>query len=124
MKYPYIMIYGINYEAGLGDSINNISDYQYSTSRDLTLDEILTETALSPEYYKTFQLEETINNKYFEASVEDITVSAGDIKILEDNGVQKIVWTSNEEIRSGSKQKLLIKLKVKEDKQKKRDYIM
>ena len=119
MKYPYIMIYGINYEAGLGDSINNISDYQYSTSRDLTLDEILTETALSPEYYKTFQLEETINNKYFEASVEDITVSAGDIKILEDNGVQKIVWTSNEEIRSGSKQKLLIKLKVKEDKQKK-----
>ena len=117
-KYSAMIIYGIGFEIDSSMSvIKNISDYQYSTSSNLNLDEILKEAALSPEYYETFQVEETINNEYFDVKEEDITVSIGDAEIIEENGAQKIVWTSDGDVRSGSTQKMTIKLTVKDGKQ-------
>ena len=126
-EYPTMIVHGIRYETGNLEAIKTISDYQYSANDNLTIDnsknedltliEILNETALSPEYYETFQVEETINNEYFDVKEEDITVSIGDVEIVEENGTQKIVWTSDGDVRSGSTQKMSIKLTVKDGKQ-------
>ena len=122
-KYPKMKIHGIRYETGVLDAIKDVSDYQYLVGNNLNLGEmplynVLMEAALSPEYYETFQVEETINNEYFEVSKVDIMASTGDVEIIEENGTQKIVWTSEGDIRSGSTQKMSIKLTVKDDKQK------
>ena len=117
-KYPKMKIHGIRNEIHSSlAALSYISDYQYSTSQDLSLLDILKKIALSTEYYKNYKVIESIDNEYFNVKKDDIKVSVGEVEVIKEDNQQKIIWTADDgEVKSGSKQKMAIKLTVVDDK--------
>ena len=78
-KYPYIKINAIQYEMGLDikEEVKVISDNQY-ISNITTLNNVLFEASLNPEFYESFELVDYIDNKYFYVESEkDIKIPFG-----------------------------------------------
>ena len=114
-EYPYLSINGIQYE--MGDTIINqlkeVSDNQYLAFQD-NLGEILGESSITPIHYEKFQIVDYIDNDYYTLnSVDDIKVSDGEVKLEEENGVQKITWTIPNYL-SGRKTKLTMDISLKD----------
>ncbi|MBR2786998.1 MAG: VWA domain-containing protein [Clostridia bacterium] len=94
-KYTYMPINGIQYEMGasMTQEIIDISDNQWVASM-YTLNNVLFKAAGCLVTYDTFQIEDVINNEYFVVgTVEDIEVSMGTVRLIEENETQKIVWS-------------------------------
>ena len=94
-NYPYITINGIQYEMGetILDPIKEISDNQFFADME-TLNNVLFDASVTPIPYDEFQIVDYIDNDYFTLdSVDDITVSQGNVKLEEEKGKQKITWT-------------------------------
>ena len=114
--YPYITINGIQYEMGnaILSPIKEISDNQFIADMD-TLNNVLFDASVSPIEYDNYQIIDYIDNENFILeSVDDIKVTTGKVKLTEENGRQKITWTLDN-LASGRKANLTMKLKLKED---------
>ena len=94
-EYPYITINGVQYEMGSSilDPIKEISDNQFYADMD-TLNNILFSASVLGELYEEFQIVDYIEDEYFLLeSEDDIVVNWGEVKLEEENGLQKITWT-------------------------------
>ena len=97
-KYPYMNISGIQYEMGeyIYDDLKNITDNQWSADIS-SLNNVLFEASIGQIAYKKyekFELQNLVNNEFFTIkSLEDIKVNGGTVRLEDDNGTQKIVWT-------------------------------
>ena len=115
--YPYITINGIQYEMGeaILDPIKEISDNQFHADME-TLNNVLFEASTTSSIpYDEFQIVDYIDNNYFKLdSVDDITVSQGDVKLEDEDGKQKITWTMNG-LNSGRSVKLTMDINLKEE---------
>ena len=115
-EYPYITINGIQYEMGdsILDPIKEVSDNQFIANVG-TLNNVLFDASVVPVSYDNFQIIDYIENDYFTLeSEDDITVSEGEVKLEEENGLQKITWTISN-YRSGSNASLTMNLKLKDE---------
>ena len=115
-EYPYITVNGIQYE--MGDTILNpikeISDNQFFADME-TLNNVLFDASVAPIPYDEFQIVDYIDNRYFTLeSDNDITVSQGEVKLEEESGKQKIIWTIDY-FNSGRDAKLTMDLNLKEE---------
>ena len=93
--YPYITINGIQYEMGntILTPIKQISDNQYMADME-TLNNVLFDASIKTSDYDCFEIVDYVDNRYFDLeSADNITVSAGEVKLEEENGTQKITWT-------------------------------
>ncbi len=124
-EHPYMISTAIQYELGseVISPLVNISDYQYSASTNGLVSALMT-VVRSSYYYTSFTLEDVINKDYFQInSVDDISVQYGSVKIVDDNGSQKVVWEfPDRKLKTGSSVKMKIKVKVKEDYQDVKGY--
>ena len=114
--YPYLIINSIQYEIGdsIIDQLREVSDNQYLAFQD-NLGEILSEASITPIPYEEFRIIDYIDNDYYTLdSIDDIKVSDGEVKLEEDNGVQKITWTIDNYL-SGRKAKLTMDLSLKDE---------
>ena len=119
-KYPYMAINGVQYEMGtqMTQEIIDISDEQWVASMD-TLNNVLFEAAITPAVYEAFNVEDVINNEYFVVgSIDDIEVTKGIVNLIEENGIQKVVWTLDNEdrgINAGFDAQMVINVTLKEE---------
>ena len=114
-KHPQSLIYGIDYRVGEInlERLKDVSDIQISA---VNYDNPLLEPTLNSKYYSTFELVEYINNDYFYIdSSDDITVSVGNVSLINEDDKQKIVWTIDSEYRTGRKETMDIELKINID---------
>ena len=115
--YPYITVNGIQYEMGdfILNPIKEISDNQFIANMN-TLNNILYESSRLSKAYETFQITDYIDNEnFYIESKDDIKVNQGSVELTEENGKQKITWTLDNRLFSGSKTKLTMKLKLKDE---------
>lgn len=116
-KYPYMTINGIQYEMGMEiiPAIENISDNQYLAYTDNLLD-IFVDASDVSETYEKFELVDYIDDEHFYVeSVDDIVVSIGKVTLVEEKGIQKVIWTVEpNEFRTGSSANMTINVKLKE----------
>ena len=113
-QYPFITINGVQYEMGatILDSIRIISDNQYIADME-TLNNVLFDASVSTIAYDNFEITDYIDTNYFYVESEEaIKVNQGDVFFDKDN--QKFTWKINK-LRSGSKSKMTIKAKLKEE---------
>ncbi len=113
--YPYLTVNAIQYEMGeiIIDQLKEVSDNQCLAFQD-NLGEILEEASITPVPYEEFQIIDYIDNDYYTLnSVDDIKVSDGQVKLEEENGVQKITWIIPNYL-SGRKEKLTMDLSLKD----------
>ena len=123
--YPYLTVNAIQYEMGerIIDQLKEVSDNQYLAFQD-NLGEILGEASITPIPYEEFQIIDYIDNDYYTLnSVDDIKVSDGEVKLEEENGIQKITWTIPNYL-SGRKAKLTMDLSLKMSTLDKEEYIL
>ena len=117
-KYPYMSINGVQYEMGTSiiKQIEEITDYQYAADQS-TLNNILFEASVSPKAYEKFEVVDYIEKDYFYInSVDDIEVTYGEVKLEEENGLQKITWNlGTSSFLTGKSARMYINLKLKED---------
>ena len=114
--YPYITINGIQYEMGdtILEPIKEISDNQFFADMK-TLNNVLFDASVPPISYDEFKIVDYIDNRYFTLkSVDDITVSQGNVKLEEENGKQKITWTIPS-FKSGRDAKLTMDINLKDE---------
>ncbi len=98
-KFPKMLIAGIQYE--MGSEINywlkQISDIQLDAYVDDIYDKFFEATLISQkeylEKYDKFEIIDYMTKDFYVNSVDDIKVSKGKVKLSEENGFQKIVWT-------------------------------
>lgn len=114
--YSYITVNAIQYE--MGDAVLNpikeISDNQFIADGD-TLNTILREASAFPLQYEEFQIIDYIDSNYFTlGSEESITVSSGKVKLENENGKRKVIWTLDGFI-SGRSAKLTMDIDLKEE---------
>ena len=115
--YSYITINAIQYEMGSSilTPLKEISDNQFIANTN-TLNNILYESSRLSKAYETFQITDYIDNDNFKVdSVNDIKVTTGKVELTEESGRQKIIWTLDNNLFSGSKANLTIKLKLKDE---------
>ena len=113
-QYPFLTINGIQYEMGsvILDPIKKVSDKQFFADVK-TLNNILFEASTTAENYENFEISDYVDTNYFTVeNSDDISVSQG--KITFDKDQQKISWNI-EELKSGSKANMKIKVKLKEE---------
>ena len=114
--YPYLTVNAIQYEMGdvIIDQLKEVSDNQY-IAYTTNLNDILSEASITPIPYEEFQIIDYIDNDYYTLnSVDDIKVSDGQVKLEEENGVQKITWTIPNYL-SGRKTKLTMDISLKDE---------
>lgn len=92
--YPFVNIIGIQYEMGdqIVEPIIKISDYQYSAYM-TDLKNVLFEATNSTGMFENVEIIDYIHEDFKVDSVEDITPSVGYVKLEDDNGRQKVIWT-------------------------------
>ncbi len=115
-EYPYLTIQAIQYEMGSGilDPIKEVSDTQTIATTE-TLSSVIDNFCMTSTYYDNFEIIDYIDNNYFDlSSLQDINSSIGEVKIDEENGLQKVIWTISN-LRSGGHVKLTIDIKLKEE---------
>lgn len=124
-KYPDITIYGVQYEMGIDvtQQLKDVSHKQYSINID-ELRNVLFDAAFEPLRYNEFELTDYINTEYFYVeSAEDIETDYGSVKLVEEDGKQKVVWNlSEKEYVTGTTANLKIKVKLKEEFKTKNGY--
>lgn len=123
-KYPYMEVYGIQYEMGndIREELTEISDMQWVANME-TLNNILFETSTILEKYKKYEVIDYIDNDYFILNSEDdIDVTNGIVRVEEENGIQKIIWTLDNIYMMGTKQQMKIKLSLKDEYKDKTGY--
>lgn len=94
-KYPYMVINGIQYEMGkdVKKELKEVSDSQWIVDIQ-SLHNVLFEASINPLAYEKFEVVDYIDKDYFALnSIDNIKVSKGSVKLEEENGLQKIVWT-------------------------------
>ena len=114
--YPYITINGIQYEMGntILSPIKEISDNQFIADME-TLNNVLFDASVVPVTYDEYQIIDYINNENFTLeNVDDIKVTTGKVKLTEEEGKQKIIWTLDN-LASGREENLTMKLKLNEE---------
>ena len=115
-EYPYLTIQAIQYEMGSGvlDPIKEVSDTQTIATTE-TLSSVIDNFCMTSTYYDNFQIIDYIDNDYFDLdNIHDVNSSIGEVKIDEENGLQKVIWTIPN-LRSGGHAKLTIDIKLKEE---------
>lgn len=116
-KYPYMTINGVQYEMGTNiiPEIVQITDGQFIATMD-NLNNVLFEASIAPEYYDSFEIVDFIDKEHWEILKEsDIKVNKGTIKLVEENGTQKVVWTfPDSAFRTGDSAKMTIDVSLKE----------
>ena len=115
-KYPYCVINGIQYEMGyeVVPEIRNITDNQWVADMN-TLNNVLFEASVRSDMYKEFVISDYINHEYFYVdSINDINVSRGYVDLVEESGVQKVIWSLNS-TPTGISSEMKIKVKLKDN---------
>lgn len=113
-QYPKVVFNGIQYEMGkdILDPIKNISDNQFIADVG-SLNNVLFEAAKSPVSYTNFEISDFVNNQYFYVDkASDIKLSHGDYSF--DKANQKVTWNIDD-LKSGIKSKMTIKVKLKDE---------
>ena len=107
-KYPYIKINSIqyNYSARSIEELNNISDTVYLAGA-YDLKNVLLTSGLNLDIYKTFEINDYIDDTYFD--IKSVSTTIGKVN-SKDN---KITWNLNE-LPSGSTGKVEVLLKLKD----------
>lgn len=116
-KYPYITINGVQYEMGskIIQDIIDITDEQFVADVD-NLNNVLFEASIAPEYYDNFEITDFVDKEHWEVIKEsDIKVNKGTVRLIEENGVQKIIWTfESGKFRTGDSAKMTFDVSLKE----------
>ena len=115
-KYPYMTINGIQYEMGrdIIQEIIDISDNQFTANQE-TLNGVLFDAVITPLPYETFIVSDYVNKDYFYLdNISDVTVTRGTVALQEENGLQKIVWTLDDNF-TGFNANMKIKLQLKSE---------
>ena len=116
-KYPYITINGIQYEMGnkIIQAIIDVSDNQWIADLN-TLNNVLFNASSHIDKYENFVITDYINDEYFYIdSIDDVEVPFGEVKLEEENGVQKITWNLGNKYILGQNVKMYANLKLKEE---------
>ncbi|MBO5138329.1 MAG: BspA family leucine-rich repeat surface protein [Bacilli bacterium] len=124
-KYPYMTVNAIQYEMGtaIKDEIKAVSDNQYIANM-TTLNNVLFEASINPETYESFEIVDYIDNEYFYVvSKDDIKVPFGTVTLTEENNKQKVIWKIDSGLlRTGSKVKMTIDVKLKSEQEDQEGY--
>ena len=115
-RYPYMSIHGIQYEMGnvIYNPLKRVSDYQWVADVD-TLNKVLHSASQKVINYDKFVITDYINSDLFEVESEkDIVVPIGEVKLEEENGVQKITWDLGNKYVRGQNVKMIINAKLKD----------
>ncbi len=116
-KYSYMTINGVQYEMGTGiiQDIIDISDNQFIANIS-NLSNVLFEASINPEFYESFEIVDYIDKEHwYIEDVKDIKVDKGHIKLEEENGVQKVIWSfESGEFRTGESANMTIDVSLKE----------
>ena len=115
-KYPYMTIHGIQYEMGeeVIEEIKEISDKQWLADMN-TLHNVLFEATTTSYKYDKYIVTDYINNDYFTLkSDKDIKVNAGSVELVEEDGLQKIIWTLSD-LHTGFTGKMTIDVELKDE---------
>ncbi len=113
-QYPFLSIKGIQFDAAdkLLPFIQKISDAQYMAN--LTdIESVLIRATELPVSYDSFELNDWINFDYFSvASVSSMKASTGEVKLVEEEGIQKVTWNLGS-FKTGENHELTINLDLK-----------
>ena len=115
-QYPWLIVQGIQYEMGeeITEELKEISDNQFIADME-TLNNILFTAAFDPIPYEKLEIIDYIDNRYFEIdSISDIKATEGSVKLEYENQTPKVIWTLDN-LRTGSKVKLTIDVKLKKE---------
>ncbi len=118
-KYPEMVINGIQYEMGgeINYYLKQATDEQYYATSENIYNQFFTATYNANLLkFETFEIVDYIKDKYFQVnSSSDINVDIGTIKLENDSsGSQKIIWTLNDNLKSGKTARMTIKLTLKD----------
>ncbi len=116
-NHPNMLISGIQYEmdSDILEPVKNISDQQFAADMG-TLDNILVTSLYEPVVFGDFILTDYINNDYWEvANSSDISASAGEFELAEDDEGQYITWNLSDEFGSGASAELTIDVQLKDN---------
>ena len=116
-NYPYMTINAIQYEMGqeILKQIKEVSDYQWLATQK-SMDNFLYDIAnsQSEEIYEKFEVVDYINHELFYIrDINDVEVTKGKVRIEEEGGVQKVIWTIDNYL-TGTMAKMNINLFVKD----------
>lgn len=115
-QYPFIEIIGIQYEMGedILEPIIRVSDGQYIADMD-SLNNVLYAASNLTEKFEKVEIVDYINDDFKIESEEDIIPSVGSVKLEDENGKQKVIWTINSNMLStGANANLKINVTLKE----------
>ncbi len=116
-KYPYMIINGIQYEMGnkIIQAIIDVSDNQWIADME-TLNNALFNASNSINKYENFVVTDYIDNdNFYINSVDDVEVPFGEVRLEEENGIQKITWDLGNKYIIGQNLKMFINLTLKEE---------
>lgn len=108
-KYPWLTVQGIQFEMGdeIIEQIKKVSDNQFASDLE-NVEDVVFEAALDGYKYNQFDFKTSINDDYYE--IESINATMGEASVDGSN----IAWDMSGRYRSGTKQTLTVKLKVKQ----------
>lgn len=116
-KYPYMKINGVQYEMGKNvvKEIDDITDSVFLANQTTLYNTLLSASVLIVPYEK-FVVTDYVDNSYFSVnSIDDISVSVGNVSLTSVDGTQNIIWDlGDNSFRIGSNAKMVVKLSLKD----------
>lgn len=112
--YPYIKINSIFYEMGdiIDEGLSSVSNETFKAKKD-NLKSVLYQASVGSKKYDNFIIEDIINSTYFD--IISTKQSLGKVTLTEEDGNKKISWDLSDFYISGTKEKLEIKIKLKNE---------
>lgn len=116
-KYSYTKIKGIQYEMGdyILEPITKVSDNQYVADMS-NLENVLIDASNNSDYFEKVEITDYIHDDFRVDSVDDIIPSVGTVKLEDDNGRQKVIWTiPSDTLKTGMSANLTIDVILQEE---------
>ncbi len=116
-KYPDMKVNGIQYEMGssIKQELKEVSDMQWFADMETLNNVLFDASTVNPVKYDGFEIVDYIDKDYYVLNSEDdIEVTVGKVKLEEENGLQKIIWTIGKKA-TGFKAKMYIDLQLKDE---------
>ena len=109
-EYPDVTISAIQYQMYQSEvitAIDEISDFAFLASND-TIERVLLKISNVANTYDSFVIDDAIADSFHVSSIDSIHASVGDVELVSENNVQRVIWNMADEYVTGSVEELHI----------------
>lgn len=109
-EYPDVVFSAMQYQMNQNEvitAIDEISDIAYLASQD-NVEQVLLKMSRVASTYDSFVIDDVISDSFHVPSIDSVTASIGSVELVDQDGIQHVVWNMTDEYMTGSVEELHI----------------